>query len=107
MAECHCGTCEHCRAEMVTIGVIGEMPWSPPPDEPLRGVKPRRLISRTEMADIRASWLNECPAFARLLDGYEVAVHLLEEVVTREPIDPTRPVSPMDVAWLKLREAER
>lgn len=102
MAECRCGVCEHCTNSL--IGLVASL-------EP-RAPMPRKLISRTEMADIRASWLNECPAFARLLAGYETAAHLLEEVVRASrdlehiTSGPTL-VNEIDVAWLALREAEK
>lgn len=116
MAECRCGVCEHCadslRALVSIPGVTPEPEWSPPPDEPLRGVKPRRLLTKTRVEELRANWVSELPSFGEVLDAYETAVHLLEEVVrvSRDlehiTSGPTL-VNEIDVAWLALRDAER
>lgn len=101
MAECRCGECEHCTN--------ASEPWTPPPKELLGlklGLKPMRLLTKSRLAFLRAN-AEDLSFFTEVLDAYETAVHLLEEVVTREPIDPARPVCAMDVAWLKLREIER
>jgi hypothetical protein len=132
MAECRCGVCEHCTDSLralvrasdtipgvspegadpndigTIIGPLAPAEWSPPPERPLVGVKPLTLLSRHERELAYLTWLNECPAYARLLQAYEVAVHLLEECVrARGEPRPDGLVTASDVAWLKLREAEK
>lgn len=84
MAECRCGTCEHC----VT---------SPP-------VRPRKLLTRSQIRILRGSG---APDVDVVLDAYETAVRLLEEVVREERQSVMLPIGAIDVAWLALREAER
>jgi hypothetical protein len=81
--------------------------WSPPKEVPLRGVKPtvpRKLLTRTEVAELRALAVTDQDR--RVLDAYETAVRLLEGVV-REDRQSRPPLDATDVAWLALREAER
>lgn len=90
MAECRCGTCEHC----VTAPRV-----------------PRELLARTELdylrGDVEVAWTRADRV--RILSAYETAVRLLEECVREAtPRRPnTGPVHASDVAWLALREAER
>lgn len=90
MAECRCGTCEHCTT---------------PDRPPLARTAPRKLLTRSQVAILRRS---DNPYIGLTLDAYETAVRLLEAVV-RDPDTRTRggALGPADIAWLALREAER
>jgi len=71
-----------------------------------RNDKPRRLLTRTEFAELRAYARRDSDE-SRILDAYETAVRLLEEVVRAPRAPLSDRVEADDIAWLVLREAER
>jgi hypothetical protein len=101
--------CQFC-AEHVAHARCAEPPTPPTPRNDVP--RPRRLLTRTRLAEltlpgsVRALTAREA---VEVFDAYETAVRLLEECV-RADVERGRsgvPLSPSDVAWLALREAER
>jgi hypothetical protein len=76
---------------------------------------PRKLLTKSRLAELRVvdRSRERCDIAGQLreiADAYEVAVRLLEEVVRDRNADPSvEPgrVTPGDIAWLALREAEK